>query len=263
MTVDSETSLPPSFWETTESDPTESDASFWEAAGTEETVTEPSPADRTEQINPPANVCPTCGEEVVRRPGQRGRVAKYHPECKPGRGAQGEAVGGSPRAVRVSKTEQLAAEQTEMILFSLSAKLTKAAMLLALVDPYDALVLRVNTEELIANLRPVLMRYPKFRAILSGVDTGGSLFGLLLTVATTLLPIAAHHNMVPVKKAATFLLNLPFVMLRMQQTVAQNGEGLTESLFSQVMAEAKKQREEAQRRKTAEESPRGHFAKVP
>jgi len=204
------------------------------------------PPDNTEQINPGPNVCPTCGEVVERRPGQRGRVGKYHPECKPtGRTkSAGTPISGQPRAVRVSKAELVAAEETEAIIEFLRVKLTQGAMLLALVEPYDALVIRVNTPELLNNLRPVLMQFPRLRAFAGATQVGGSLFGLILTLATTLLPIAAHHNFVPVKKVSQFLVQLPLVMLSIQKRMAEgNEEDLTETLFQKAMAKAQQTRQ--------------------
>src|SRR5262245_59743438 len=61
--------------------------------------------DDTRELNTSGKPCPTCGEPIIREPGARGRAPKYHPECRPS--AQGRRAS-APRAVRVSKGEQLA-----------------------------------------------------------------------------------------------------------------------------------------------------------
>lgn len=208
------------------------------------------PPDKTEIINPPAKVCPTCGEEVLRTPGQRGRVAKYHPECRPSKAAT--SISGSPRVVRVSKQEQIAAEQVEILIEQARTALGKAVMLLSIVEPYDAFVLHVNSIELLANLRVVLMRFEWARSAALNAQTGGSVFGLFLTMLTTALPILAHHNLIPAKKVAAILINLPIFMQRMQERAAENDGDITGELMRRIQEEQRKATEARMRRETAE-----------
>ncbi len=214
-----------------------------------------TPPDKVELINPPVNTCPECGEEVTRVPGSRGRLPKYHPECRPS-GRKSSSVTGTGRVVRVGKAEQIAAEQTEMVLERVRRALTKGVILLSLVEPYDAFVIRVNTPEIIDNLRPLLMRFEKLRAFAIGADTGGSAFGLILALLTTALPIAAHHGLIPSKKVAQIMLQIPAMMMRLQERLAEGDEGtLTDELFKRVQVKARLAEEARMREQSRQESP--------
>lgn len=215
-----------------------------------------TPLDKVELVNPPANTCPTCGELVVREPGSRGRLPKYHPECRPSRAKGSTSVSGTGRVVRVGKAEQVAAEETEMVIERIRRAITKAVVLLSLVEPYDAFVIRINTPEILDNLRPLLMRFAKFRAFAVGADTGGSALGLILALLTTALPIAAHHGLIPSKKVAQIFLNIPVFMMRLQEKLSDGDEAtLTEELFKRVQAESRRTEEARMREQSREESP--------
>jgi len=130
----------------------------------------------------------------------------------------------------------------------------RGVVMLSLVDPFDALVLKVNTPELLNNLRPILRRYSAVRREFLMVQTGGSIVGLLLTLATIALPILAHHNLIPSKKLSSVFLNIPNVLIAMQQAASdvESEEELTRHLIGRVHAKAEADRAEAQRRATAE-----------
>ena len=210
----------------------------------------PEPVDDTRFVNPPPNACPTCGEEVVKEPHMK-RRPKYHPECKPQRGT---ATSG-PRAVKVTSKDREAAEQVELALDRVRSGLMKGVALLALVEPYDAFVLHVNSKELVENLRPVLMRFPWLREQAGNATAIGSIVGLVITVFTTLLPILAHHGFIPAKKIVPFLIQVPIIMQRMQQRMAEAEQGhadMGEELLARLAEEQRKRRDEAMRRQSAE-----------
>jgi hypothetical protein len=125
-------------------------------------------------------------------------------------------------------------------------------MLLSIVEPYDAFVLHVNSIELLANLRVVLMRFEWARSAALNAQTGGSVFGLFLTMLTTALPILAHHNLIPAKKVAAILINLPIFMQRMQERAAENDGDITGELMRRIQEEQRKATEARMRRETAE-----------
>ena len=214
-------------------------------------ATTPQQPDDTTLLNAASNVCPVCGDVVERVPGSRGRLPKYHPECRPTKSTRSS----SPRTLKVSKAEEQAAIETERILEHLASRLTKAVMLLAIVEPYDALVLRIGTPDLLDNLRPVLMRYDKLRAFAGATDTGGSVFGLVMAIASIALPIAAHHKLIPSKRVAQFLLQAPMFMLSIQKRMADgNEETLTDDLMKLTQEKERIKREAHMRARTAEES---------
>jgi hypothetical protein len=115
-------------------------------------------------------------------------------------------------------------------------------------------VLHVNSGELLDNLRPVLMRFPWLREQATNASTTASMFGLGITVFTTLLPIMAHHNLIPSKKVASILLNMPVFMLRLQERVAQSENGYVgEELLHRIAEESRKKQEAQMRQRTATE----------
>lgn len=207
------------------------------------------PADNTEWINPPQNACPVCGLEVVKQPHQK-RRPKYHAECKPSRGA---ASTDRSRAVRVIAKDRADAEQVEMVLDRVRKALAKAVMLTALADPFDALVIHVNSEDFIEHLRPLLMRFPWLREQGANANAIGAIVGLGITALTTLLPILAHHNMFPIKKLIPLLMDLPVIMLNMQEMAEQNGATTSETLLARV-AMQKRRAQEAEMRAASVET---------
>jgi len=211
---------------------------------------ETAPADATHFVNPPPNACPTCGEEVVKEPHMK-RRPKYHPECKPTR----STAASGPRAVKVTSKDREAAEQVEMALDRVRSGLMKGVALLALVEPYDAFVLHVNSGELVENLRPVLMRFPWLREQAGNATAIGSIVGLVITVFTTLLPILAHHGFIPAKKIVPFLLQVPIIMQRMQQRMAEAEQGhadMGEELLARLAEKQRQRQHEAMKRQDAE-----------
>lgn len=227
--------------------------SYWADADLPPAEDEILPDDQTDLINPPKNACAGCGEEIIRVPGSKGRLPKYHPECKPERGSRAPA---GQRAIRVSKAEQVAAEEVEAALENARRGLLKLVVFLSLADPYDALVINVNSKDFLDNLRPVLMRFPALRKGASDATTIGSVFGLALTVITTVLPIMAHHNLIPKGKISQILLGLPMTMVKMQERMsrADNSEDLSQELLYRVAEETKRATEARMKAKTAAES---------
>lgn len=226
--------------------------SFWEDSNLPpaELAADEIPHDETHLINPPEKVCGGCGEEIVRVPGSRGRLPKFHEQCKPVKGSRNAS---GPRPVRVSAKEKLVAEQVEEALAQIEQKVNRAIILLAVVEPYDALVLKVNLPELLANLRPALMQFAWARNAATNTAAGASLIGLIITVLTILLPIAAHHKLIPSKKVAQILINVPLFMHRMQQEMMNNDENLTESLIGRVHEKAAEEKAQRLRQQQAYE----------
>lgn len=219
----------------------------WESSDFADAVEETS-TDATEIINPPANGCPVCGEEVVRAPGARGRAPKYHPECRP----RGKRNSNSAQTIRVAKRDQEAAEQVEQIIERCRRGLAKAVLLVSLADPYDALVIQVNTPALLDNLRVALNRWPWLREQSANANAGASILGLLLVVGTTLLPILAHHGLIPSKKFAPLLVQIPVLLKKIQDQMEFGGEDMGELLLQRVREQQMRAAEEHMRRATAE-----------
>jgi len=205
--------------------------------------------DSVEVVNPPANACLKCGEPIVREAGARGRLPKRHPWCRPER----RTAGNASRVIRVGKEEEVKAAQVEILIEKARLALSKAVALASIVDPYDAFVIHVNAPEILDNLRAVLMSWDWLRKQAAMASTGGSLFGLVLCVFTTLLPIAAHHRLIPSRKLSQVLINMPMFLLRMQEAMAAGNEGdVTSELLRRVSEQQRVQQEAQMRRQSAE-----------
>lgn len=206
-------------------------------------VDAPESTDQSGLINPPENACRVCGNEIFRRPGQRGRLAKVHPECK-GAQAVDNKRASVPRITRASKQDVEKETEIVSVLTNLGSKLNRAIILLSIVDPYDALVIKINADEIISNMRALLWKYDKFRAFAVGAETGASVFSLIVAVLTTVLPIMAHHNLIPSKKVSQFMLQAPFVLLRIHQMREQSESG---DFTLELLQRAKHQAEQSRR----------------
>jgi hypothetical protein len=231
-----------------------SQASFWDDADLPDAVEEASlPSDATVIINPPENVCRFCGEEVVREPGARGRTPKTHKECREAAKGAASTRASGPRPVRVSAKERLVAEQIEEAIDHARGQLMKATALLALADPYDALVLLVNTEDLLKYYRVLLYRFPRLRDTASDVEAVTSIFELVITILSIALPIAAHHKLIPSQKLSQIFLAVPMFMLRMQERMAEQNPGaMAEELLVRVAEESRKATEARMRAQSAQ-----------
>jgi hypothetical protein len=226
-----------------------SEASYWENDGFPEPQEQVLPPDNTELINPPEKTCPVCGEEIVREPGRKGRLPKYHPDCKPS--AKGSTGGARP--VRVTAKDRAVAEEVEATLAQVESKFRDAIMMLAVVEPYDAFVLYVNMPKVLDNLRPILSRYPMLRQQAGTASTAAAIFGLVTTVLTILLPIAAHHGLIPSKKIAKILAAVPVFMKRLND-VMDSGVDIGEMLMSRVQEQQAKNNEARRRAQAHSES---------
>lgn len=192
-------------------------------------------ADSTDKVE--AGICATCREPIVREPGARGRMPKFHPDCRPLRTAiTGAAAGRNGKAEREAD-EAIAAFKSAVV---------KACIMLSMVDKYDAFCVMVALPQICDNLRGVLVRYDSFRKEMLALKGGGSVFALALSVLMCALPIAAHHGLIPGKAVAQILVNAPFTLYKIQEKLTQGEAALTK-----LMEEQLKQATEANRSKAS------------
>lgn len=168
--------------------------------------------------------CVACGEVIYREPGKRGRAPKYHPECKPS---------GSTAAVRTKKVGAAQGE-AEQVVEKFASLWTKAAMLVAVADRYDAFVMMVNLKGIRENLRATLIRYPALRKQLLDVEGTGSAVGLVMTLSLTVLPIMAHHGLLPFKTFTPLLINMPKSLHAIQQKLEDGEANLIKVMREQM-----------------------------
>lgn len=186
-----------------------------------------SKPDRTEAVEP--GTCAVCREPIVREPGSRGRMPKYHPDCRPLKSA------GSSAAATSRRNSKAEAEADEAIA-AFKGLVVKAAMMLAVADKYDAFCIMVSLPQICDNLRGVLIRYDSFRKEFLGIKGGGSIIGLGVSVLMLALPIASHHGLIPSASVAKLLVNMPFTLHKIQQKLAEGEAALTKLMEEQLQA---------------------------
>lgn len=177
---------------------------------------------------PEKKVCPTCGENIVRLPGMRGRLPKYHPACKPSasRRVTDSLTGGTRRPGANAKAQR---EADEVILM-VKKKMIQGAIALTIIDKYSGFVIMSMTPQFCENLHGVLVRYDSFRKDALAMKSGGSIFGLILAALMILIPIAAHHGLIPGAKLREMLTNMPITMFKLAQRMKEGEEALTQMM---------------------------------
>ena len=210
-----------------------------------------APASAKPDVEP--GTCATCGDAIVREPGARGRMPKYHPDCRPTKSTSTTPrVGGRSDKVEKEATQALAAFEGMVV---------KAAIMLSMVDRYDAFCLMVGWSQVKPNLFEVLKRYAPFRKEMLAIQTGGSILGLILSVIMILAPIAAHHGLIPGKHIAQILVNAPFTLHKIQQKLAEGTAGLT-ALMEEQLAAVKEAKESAHKAATVTDATPEQTARV-
>jgi hypothetical protein len=127
--------------------------------------------------------------------------------------------------------------------------------MLSVVDRFDAFCVMVALPNVCDNLRGVLIRYDGMRKEMLAMQTGGSIFGLILAVVMMLLPMCAHHGFLGRGKTAQLLMEMPFTMLKIAQRLKEGSESLTRMMEEQLRAAAaanRQQAEEAARARAAQ-----------
>lgn len=225
----------------------------WDSLPPSEPVTlEAAPTDKADAVGdagkPTPGICAACGEPIIREPGARGRMPKYHPDCKPTRVAS-QVSSGTTRTRGAGKAE---AEATECVA-AFQSLVTKSAVMLSVVDRYDAFCLMVALPQISENLKGVLVRYDSLRKEMLAMQTGGSIFGLGLSILMLALPICAHHGLMGKGQTAKLLIEMPFTLLRIQERLKEGSAALTKMMEEQLRAaaEANRQQQAAQRAERA------------
>lgn len=199
-----------------------------------------APAEEKEKVA--SGVCKGCGEPIERKVGARGRLPSYHPHCRP---TKGVSTGRGTKAVTIQNEAEAAVE-------IIRNQLMKGAFLLSMVDPYDGFVVAASIPDLCSQLYSIFVRYEKVRQEALAMAAGGSWLGLVFTLAMIMLPIMAHHNLIPGKFVREFLVHFPRVMFRVKERMEEGPQELAKHIETQMMA--KMQAEANKRGRSAENS---------
>lgn len=199
----------------------------------------------SEATQGPSGTCPVCNEPIYRQPGEK-RRRKYHPDCKPGGSASSTSDGGTT-TVRRPRGGRAESEADVCIVF-FQQQITRACVMLSVVDRYDAFCIMVSMPQICENLRAVLTRYDGFRKEFLAMTAGGSMFGLGLSIFMCLLPIAAHHGLLGKSRVAHLLMEMPFTLLKISERLKEGSEALTKLMAEQIQeAREQNQRQAAAR----------------
>lgn len=169
-----------------------------------------------------AGTCSVCGLEIVRAPGARGRLPKMHEDCRPARMAGTRRVSGT----RHSKAEAEADEAVATI----KKIYVKSAIAMSMVDKFDGFCMMANWPAIESNLRGVLVKYEWFRRELLNAKSSGSIVGLIISIFLMLMPMAAHHGLIPSKRISEYLVALPVQLFKLSKQMKDGEERLTEMM---------------------------------
>lgn len=193
----------------------------------DEAAASPPPEnDASEDITPETNVCPTCDLPVVRQPGQRGKLAKYHLDCKPSTARR--LTGTTSRKTTGANTK--ASREADECIAMVKSAMIKGAMGLAIVDKYDGFVVMTAIPNVCSNLHGILVRYDSFRKDVLAMKSGGSIFGLIISILMLALPIAAHHGIIPSARLQQMLTQMPVMMFKIAQRMKEGEQALSDMM---------------------------------
>jgi hypothetical protein len=175
-------------------------------------------------------------------------MPKYHPDCRPT--AKAPTSSGTVGTRRSNKVEAEALEA----LAAFEGIVTKSAIMLSMVDKYDAFCLMVGWQQIKPNLLGVLKKYAGFRKEVLSWSAGGSIAGLIISVIMVIAPIAAHHGLIPGKHLAQILVNAPFTLHKITQKLNEGAAGLS-TLMQEQFEAAQKEKEEKEIREAHQRNP--------
>lgn len=177
-------------------------------------IAEAESQDRT----PDTADCATCGNVITRAPGARGRMPKYHPECRP---SAKERLTGTGRATAKQTANTRASKEADECIVLFKGAMVKLAMGLSVVDKYDGFVVMSALPDACSNLHGVLVSHDSWRKDFLAIRSGGSIIGLIISVLMMAVPIVAHHGLIPSERISALLVNLPITMFRIQKQMAE------------------------------------------
>lgn len=215
------------------------EAPAWEDLPPPQDLGGETPGASVEDTRPEEAICPVCEKPIIRDPSWK-RMHKYHDECK----SAANRIGERTRRVSTGKKEEKEADRCEEILRSF---MVKAALMVSVVDRFDAACIMMNTQAVCSSFRAVCLRYADLRREFLRVPEGGSVLSLIFAGAMMGLPIAAHHGLIPSRRIAEILTRMPVMLFQLQQQLSQGEEGL-QTLMREQVAEMRQAREEASAR---------------
>lgn len=193
-----------------------------------------------DDTEPEERICPVCEKPIIRDPSWA-RMHKYHDECRNRGYNSGSTSGGKTKRVGLGGKAEKEADRCEEIL---KGFLVKLALGVSVVDRYDAACIMMNTPAVCSSFRATCLRYADMRREFLRIPEGGSVLGLAFSVLLMAAPMAAHHGLIPGKRIAETLVQLPMMLYRLQERMSRGEAGMRELMEEQI-AEIRRSREEA------------------
>lgn len=200
-------------------------------------VDEPESTDKT----PESKLCPTCSEPIYREPGSRGRMPKYHPDCRPSTSTRVKNVFGTdPRPRSADRKKQ--AEADEVIAF-VKAKLATSCTALLLVDQYTGMVWMMAVPGICDNLHGILVANDSFRRQMLAAKGGGSWIGLAISLLIPIAATCARFGLLPNGRIQEIAKNLPIMLHKISQRMKQ-GDAAMNDMLNRINEQAMREQNE-------------------
>jgi hypothetical protein len=198
-----------------------------------ETIRVDLPPDKVGNLlTPEPGICQVCGEVIERAPGARGRLPKYHPQCRPTKQA-----GAAPQRTtrRATAHEAKREYEADLAIDTIQPYVYQLAMGLSLIDQFDSYTILAGWPGVRDNLRGLMIRYDWLRTEVLAISTGGSILGFVLSLLMIGLPIAAHHKIIRGKMIGPMLERAPFMLSKMQERMAEGPDSVKGFLETQLI----------------------------
>jgi hypothetical protein len=114
-----------------------------------------------------------------------------------------------------------------------------------LFDQFDGFVIMTAIPGICENLHGILVSHDGFRKQMLLAKSGGSIFGLIVTLAIPVAAICANHGLIPSARIADILKNVPLMLhkisIRMREGEASMAD-MMNRVADKVMEEEEKKR---------------------
>lgn len=153
--------------------------------------TDPEAPDTPEPVEiPDGPICETCDKVIIREPGKRGRMPKYHPECRPSaRKASGTRRRTTKKQAGVPDYEEGLNAVFQLVSFGLTMVGERDERVLA-----DGLAVSEHGPNIATALNQLATEKPEVAAVLDKVLAAGPYGLVLAAVSPLIMQIASNHG---------------------------------------------------------------------
>lgn len=161
-------------------------------------VVDPNPADEIydgddpveNDVTPDGPICETCNKVIAREPGKRGRMPKYHPECRPSaKKAAGTRKKTAKKQVGVPDYEEGLNAVFQLVSFGLTMVGERDERILA-----DGLAVAEHGPNISTALNQLATEKPEVAAVLDKVLAAGPYGLVIAAVSPLIMQVASNHG---------------------------------------------------------------------